>query len=71
MTKKRGKYNVKKDRLTPEQVLESKLARHSLDRIWTGLTNSEKKEVLILFEKANEKKIKKIEDDDLQLLTSF
>lgn len=57
----RGKYNTKEDRVTPEQVLESKMLKHSLDRIWLGLTNSEKKEALLVSEIMTEKKMEKFE----------
>ena len=34
--------------------------RHSLDDRWRGLTNSEKEEVLDIFEKVNKKRLEKL-----------
>lgn len=63
MTKKiRKKYVTKHDRPTPEQILESKMLKYSLDRIWAGLTNSEKKEVLLLSEKLDKEKMKRFDE---------
>ena len=62
--KPKKKYVTDNSRRTKEEVLESKIARYTLDMIWNGLTNSEKKEVLLIFEKAEMKKTKKLGEDN-------
>lgn len=57
------KYKITNPRRTDKQILEGKKIRHSLDERWNGLTSSEKREVLEIFEKVNRKRLKSIGND--------
>ena len=46
---KRGKYKTKESRPHNEEIIKSRIERHSLDAQWRGLTNTEKQEVLDIY----------------------
>lgn len=63
-----GKREVKKPykvkpRPSAKQILKSQRLKASLDERWRGLINSEKEEVLAIFDKVNKKRLMEIEDN--------